>query len=123
MTYYYEFLNDKSSKFWEASQKAKEVTVRYGKIDATGITKTFPFDTPKEAKDFLNKKRMEKEKKGYKTTKKKKPSCSSDKSLNFLGDKIECMKQADIININKMKLDNFFTIFLSEGTTLDEVLL
>ena len=82
MTYYYEFMNDKSSKFWEASQKAKEVTVRYGKIDATGIIKTFPFDTPKEAKDFLNKKRMEKEKKGYKTIKKKKPICSSDKSLN-----------------------------------------
>ena len=77
-----EFMNDKSSKFWEASQKAKEVTVRYGKIDATGITKTFPFDTPKEAKDFLNKKRMEKEKKGYKTIKKKKTMCSPDKSSN-----------------------------------------
>ena len=45
-TQYFELVNEKSSKFWQiTTNKDFSIDVQYGRIGATGITKTFYFNT------------------------------------------------------------------------------
>ena len=74
---YFELNNDKSSKFWEISnlspsKSSVNISVRYGKIGNEGITKVFSFSSVLEANHFMDKKILEKKKKGYILVKKPK---------------------------------------------------
>lgn len=40
---YFEFVDDRSSKFWEVSQAGSEMTTRWGRIGTSGQSKTKPF--------------------------------------------------------------------------------
>lgn len=40
---YFEFVDDKSNKFWEVSQSGSEMTTRWGRIGTPGQSKTKPF--------------------------------------------------------------------------------
>ena len=58
-------MDDKSSKFWEISRNGTEVTVRYGRIGATGTSKTKELDDDSKARLHAEKLIGEKTKKGY----------------------------------------------------------
>ena len=62
---YFEFVDAKSSKFWEADTKGKTLTVRYGKIGTDGQTTVKDFESPREAASQTEKLIAEKTKKGY----------------------------------------------------------
>ena len=62
---YFEFVDAKSSKFWEADTKGKTLTVRYGKIGTDGQITVKDFETPREAASQTEKLIAEKTKKGY----------------------------------------------------------
>lgn len=62
---YFEFIDDKSSKFWEIDTKGKTVSVRYGKIGTDGQTSVKDLSTPAEAESHAAKLIAEKTKKGY----------------------------------------------------------
>jgi predicted DNA-binding WGR domain protein len=49
MKRHFVFVSDTSNKFWEVEQSGCEMTVRYGRIGATGQTKTKPFDSEADA--------------------------------------------------------------------------
>ncbi len=49
MPRYFEFKDEKSNKFWEISCSANSMTVHYGKIGATGQSKTKEFDSASAA--------------------------------------------------------------------------
>ena len=61
----FEFVDAKSSKFWEIRQTDHEVTVRYGKIGTEGQTMTKPFDDAPAAAKHAEKLVSEKLKGGY----------------------------------------------------------
>jgi predicted DNA-binding WGR domain protein len=54
-----------SSKFWEVSVDDSQMTVRFGKIGATGQTTVKQFDSAEEAEAQVAKLIAEKSKKGY----------------------------------------------------------
>ena len=62
---YFEFVNDKSSKFWEVSVKGKYLTIRFGKISTDGQTSIKEFRTHAEAKAQADKLVINKMEKGY----------------------------------------------------------
>jgi predicted DNA-binding WGR domain protein len=62
---YFEFVDAKSSKFWEADTKGKTLTVRYGKIGTDGQITAKDFESPEEAASQTEKLIEEKTKKGY----------------------------------------------------------
>ena len=58
---YYENTTDGHKKFWKITyNKDFSITVNWGRIGATGATKTFPFSSKSEQKQFGEKKTMEK---------------------------------------------------------------
>ena len=62
---YFEYTDDKSSKFWEISIAGTSVTVRYGKIGVTGQTQTKTFPDAAGAQKHHDKLIEEKTEKGY----------------------------------------------------------
>ncbi|HUE72510.1 MAG TPA: DNA ligase [Pirellulaceae bacterium] len=62
---YFEFVEGKSSKFWEISQAGREVTVRYGRIGTDGQTQTKSFADEAAAQRHAEKLIGEKIEKGY----------------------------------------------------------
>jgi DNA ligase-1 len=62
---HFEFVDGKSSKFWEISQSGCDVTVRYGRIGANGQTQTKAFSDEAAAKSHADKLIAEKTEKGY----------------------------------------------------------
>jgi DNA ligase-1 len=64
-TRYYEYVDDKSSKFWEITVSGKSHTVRYGRISTSGTSKTKTFATEAAARADADKLASSKVKKGY----------------------------------------------------------
>jgi predicted DNA-binding WGR domain protein len=64
-TRYFEFKDDKSSKFWEISQKDLIVTVRYGKTGTTGQSQNKEFAEASAVQAHVEKLIKEKTGKGY----------------------------------------------------------
>ncbi len=62
---YFEFVDDKSSKFWEIAVSDKEVTVRFGRIGTNGQTQTKTFGDAAAAQKHADKLIDEKTGKGY----------------------------------------------------------
>lgn len=62
---YFEFTDDKSSKFWEISIDGTDVTVRYGRLGASGQIKTKSFDEVAPAEAHASKLIDQKTGKGY----------------------------------------------------------
>jgi predicted DNA-binding WGR domain protein len=60
-----ELIEGNSSKYWEISQDACAITVRYGRIGAQGQAQTKVFDTPERAAREAKKLTAEKLRKGY----------------------------------------------------------
>lgn len=65
----YEYVDDKSSKFWEIKIEGNSVEVRYGKIGTTGQSLTKDFDDGAAARKHADKLTAEKLKGGYLPTK------------------------------------------------------
>jgi DNA ligase-1 len=65
MKRYFEFVDGKSSKFWEISQNGTEVTVRFGRIGTNGQTQTKTFADADAAGKHSEKLVEEKTGKGY----------------------------------------------------------
>ena len=65
MKRYFEFVDDKSSKFWEISRDGVNVTVRFGRIGANGQTQTKTFADEAAAQKHADKLIEEKTEKGY----------------------------------------------------------
>lgn len=63
--HYLEFRDEKSQKFWEVKVVGSELTVRYGKIGATGQSKTKSFASNADAVLEADKQAAKKRKKGY----------------------------------------------------------
>ena len=61
----YEYVDDKSSKFWEIRIESSSVEVRYGKIGTTGQSLTKDFDDGAAARKHAEKLTAEKLKGGY----------------------------------------------------------
>ena len=62
---YFEYEDNKSSKFWEIKRQGTDVTVRYGRIGADGTTKTKSFDSEAAATAHMDKLIGQKTSKGY----------------------------------------------------------
>jgi DNA ligase (NAD+) len=62
---YFEYVDDKSSKFWEVRVDGTSVNVRYGRIGTAGQTITKDFDDPAAARKHADKLVAEKLKGGY----------------------------------------------------------
>ena len=62
---YFEFVDDKSSKFWEISADGVNVTFRFGRIGASGQTQTKTFADESAAQKHVQKLIGEKREKGY----------------------------------------------------------
>lgn len=62
---YLEYVDEKSSKFWEIEINGNEYTVRYGKIGTDGRVSTKTFDSADEAQKQADKAIASKRKKGY----------------------------------------------------------
>jgi predicted DNA-binding WGR domain protein len=60
-----EFVEGRSSKFWEIGREGGLLTIRYGRIGTHGQTLTKSFDTPERAERELAKLLDEKLRKGY----------------------------------------------------------
>ena len=60
-----EYLDDKSSKFWEIRVSGSDTEVRYGKIGTTGQAQTKSYDSPEAAQKSADKLIAEKIKGGY----------------------------------------------------------
>lgn len=65
MNQYFEFKDEKSSKFWEITTQDTTLTVRYGKIGTDGQTTEKNFATPEATQKEYDKLVKEKTKKGY----------------------------------------------------------
>lgn len=65
MHHYLEFVDEKSSKFWEVTVAGDTMTTRWGRIGAAGQTKQQAFDSAEAALAAAEKLRAEKVKKGY----------------------------------------------------------
>ncbi len=62
---YFEYEDEKSSKFWEIKLNSSSFTVRYGKIGTSGQTQTKDFPTEEKAQKEYDKLLKEKTGKGY----------------------------------------------------------
>ena len=62
----FEYVDEKSSKFWEIRVSGSDTEVHYGKIGTTGQAQTKPFDSPEAAQKNADKLVAEKIKGGYK---------------------------------------------------------
>lgn len=62
---YFEYKDNKSSKFWEICVQGSDVTVRFGKIGGTGQTQSKSFNDPALAYAHAEKLIIGKAKKGY----------------------------------------------------------
>jgi predicted DNA-binding WGR domain protein len=62
---YFEFVDAKSSKFWEITTSGNDVTVRFGRIGTSGQTKTKTFGDAAAAQMHADKLIDEKTGKGY----------------------------------------------------------
>ena len=62
---YFEFVDDKSSKFWEIVVNDKEVTVSFGRNGTSGQTQTKTFGDVAAAQKHADKLIAEKTGKGY----------------------------------------------------------
>jgi DNA ligase-1 len=62
---YFEFVDDKSSKFWEITWGGTDLTTRWGKIGSTGQSKTKSFADAAAAKAAAEKLLQEKTDDGY----------------------------------------------------------
>lgn len=65
---YFEFVDGKSSKFWEVSVNGNDVTVRYGRIGTDGQTNTKTLDSAQSAQAHAEKLIAQKTGKGYAET-------------------------------------------------------
>jgi len=65
MKRYFEFTDEKSSKFWEINLEGTSVTVRFGRIGTNGQTQTKTFPDAAAAKKHHDKLVEEKTGKGY----------------------------------------------------------
>lgn len=63
-----EFVEGASAKFWEVTQSATLLTIRYGRIGTQGQSMTKTFDSPEQAGRELDKLFAEKLRKGYRET-------------------------------------------------------
>ena len=70
MKEYIEYHDEKSHKFWEITVTGSAHTVRYGKVDAKGVSQTKEFASEAEALKSAQKLIASKKKKGYKTPEK-----------------------------------------------------
>lgn len=61
----FEYVDDKSSKFWEVEQAGTDLNIRWGKIGTTGQSQTKPFADETKAQAAMNKLISEKTGKGY----------------------------------------------------------
>jgi DNA ligase (NAD+) len=61
----FEYVDEKSSKFWEIRANGSDTEVRYGKIGTSGQTQTKSFDSPEAAQKSADKLVAEKIKGGY----------------------------------------------------------
>jgi predicted DNA-binding WGR domain protein len=111
---YFEYIDAKSSKFWEITTSSKKLTICYGKIGTDGLTTLKEFATPAEAKERAEKLILEKTKKGYaevsigKITSKdnKQPDSKKNKEIKVYIDHnktayADCIKWISRKNINK----------------------
>ena len=62
---HFEYVEGKSSKFWEITGSGVEVTVRYGRIGSAGQTKTKSFADYAAAQAYVTKMIAEKTEEGY----------------------------------------------------------
>ena len=62
---YFEFIDDKSQKFWEITVSGSDVTVRYGRIGSDGQSKTKSLDDETAAARHADKMIAAKTGKGY----------------------------------------------------------
>ena len=62
---HFEFVDGKSSKFWEVSQSGCEMTTRWGRIGTAGQSKTKSFADPAAAQNQTSKLIEEKTRNGY----------------------------------------------------------
>lgn len=62
---YFEFVDEKSSKFWEVAQQGNQMTTRWGKIGTAGQSKTKPFADEAAAQKAVAKLIEEKTADGY----------------------------------------------------------
>gem|GEM_PF-323096 len=67
---YYEYVDGKSSKFWEISKSGTKVTTRYGRIGSDGQSTTKDYGTAAKAKAAYDKLIDQKTGKGYEAAKK-----------------------------------------------------
>ena len=65
----FEMVNDEHSKYWECSVKGTNFVVHYGRIGTDGQESVKEFESKDEAKEYLEKKVLEKTKDGYIETK------------------------------------------------------
>ena len=65
MKRYFEYTDEKSNKFWEIDMDGTSVTVRYGRIGASGQTQTKTFPDAAAAQKHHDKLVEEKTEKGY----------------------------------------------------------
>ena len=64
-SYYYEFVDNKSSKFWEITVKENTYLTRFGRIGSQGRTNTKEWASQEEAVKKATQQRNAKIKKGY----------------------------------------------------------
>ncbi|MBN1801657.1 MAG: DNA ligase [Candidatus Lokiarchaeota archaeon] len=64
-TYYYELVDENSSKFWEITIDKSSFTTRYGKLGSNGTSTKKQWSSPEEAEIKAKKLRETKEQKGY----------------------------------------------------------
>ena len=64
-SYYYEFVDEKSSKFWEITVHENTYTTRFGRIGSQGRTNTKEWASQEEAVKKATQQRNAKVKKGY----------------------------------------------------------
>ena len=62
---YFEYVDDKSNKFWEISKSGCDVTTRWGRIGSNGQSKTKTFPQKAVASEQVNKLIEEKTSEGY----------------------------------------------------------
>jgi len=110
----FEYIDVKSSKFWEINTSAKKLIICYGKIGADGLKTLKELATPADAKAKAEKLILEKTKKGYvevsignSTSKdKKQPAPKKNKEFKVYIDHnktayADCIKWISRKNINK----------------------
>lgn len=61
----FEFIDEKSNKFWEVSVESQNLIVNFGRIGTNGQTKTKNFETTELVIKEMEKLIKEKTKKGY----------------------------------------------------------